>query len=93
MVLLLQLMDADKFTFEVGGNETSGVTGSSNTYAQLASAMGVASLPSGSTISDGTSGTISGTGVSSSVGYTLSADSTSVAEGGSITYTITYLEK
>jgi hypothetical protein len=50
---------ADDFTYEVGGNTTSGVTGSSNTYAQLASAMGVASLPTGSTISDGTSGTIS----------------------------------
>ena len=80
---------ADQFTYDVGGNSTSGVTGSSNTYAQLASAMGVASLPTGSTISDGTGGTISGSGVSSSVGYTLSADSTSVAEGDSITYTIT----
>ncbi len=27
---------ADKFTFEVGGNETSGVTGSNKTYAALA---------------------------------------------------------
>ena len=44
---------ADKFTFEVGGNETSGVTGSNKTYAALAADTGVASLPTGSTISDG----------------------------------------
>jgi len=81
---------ADKFTFEVGGNETAGVTGTSNTYAELASAMGVASLPTGSTISDGTSGTVSGSALSSgSVSYTLSAGASSVAEGDSITYTIT----
>ena len=82
--------NADQFTFEVGGNETSGVTGSSNTYAQLASAMGVSSLPTGSTISDGTSGTVSGSSVTSSASsYALSADTNSVAEGGTITYTIT----
>jgi len=81
---------ADKFTFEVGGNTTAGVTGTSNTYAELASAMGVASLPTGSTISDGTSGTVSGSALSSgSVSYTLSAGASSVAEGSSITYTIT----
>ena len=44
--------NADKFTFEVGGNETAGVTGSSNTYAELASAMGLSSLPTGSTTID-----------------------------------------
>ena len=82
--------NADQFTFEVGGNETSGVTGSSSTYAQLASAMGVSSLPTGSTITDGTSGTVSGSSVTSSASsYALSADTNSVAEGGSITYTIT----
>ena len=81
---------ADKFTYEVGGNETAGVTGTSNTYAELASAMGVASLPTGSTISDGTSGTVSGSALSSgSIGYSLSAGATSVAEGGAITYTVT----
>ena len=81
---------ADKFNFEVGGNTTAGVAGTSNTYAELASAMGVASLPTGSTISDGTSGTVSGSALSTgSVSYTLSAGASSVAEGSSITYTIT----
>jgi Ca2+-binding RTX toxin-like protein len=83
--------NADKFTFEVGGNETAGVTGSSKTYAELASAMGVATLPTGSTISDGTSGSVTGSSISGAAAssYSLSADATSVAEGGSITYTVT----
>jgi hypothetical protein len=82
--------DADKFTFEVGGNETAGITGSSNTYAQLASAMGVAALPTGSTISDGSAGTVSGSALSTgSISYSLSASATNVAEGGSLTYTVT----
>ena len=81
---------ADNFTFEVGGNETSGVTGTDKTYAALAADMGVASLPTGSTITDGSGGTISGTGIASgATGYSLSASATSVAEGESITYTVT----
>ena len=87
---VITINGADKFTYDVGGNITSGVTGSSNTYAQLASAMGVPSLPTGSTITDGSSGTVSGSSVTSSASsYTLSADVNSVAEGGTITYTIT----
>ena len=81
--------NADKFTFEVGGNETAGVTGSSNTYSELASAMGVSSLPTGSTISDGSAGTVSGTALSQPIGYSLSASGSSVAEGSSLTYTVT----
>ena len=81
---------ADKFTFDVGGNATAGVSGSSKTYAQLAADMGVATLPTGSTISDGGAGSISGGAISTgSVSYSLSAGATSVAEGESITYTIT----
>ena len=87
---VITINGADKFTYDVGGNITSGDTGSSNTYAQLASAMGVPTLPTGSTISDGSSGTVSGSSVTSSASaYTLSADVNSVAEGGTITYTIT----
>ena len=87
---VITINGADKFTYDVGGNITSGITGSSNTYAQLASAMGVPSLPTGSTISDGSSGTVSGSSVTSSASsYALSADVNSVAEGGTITYTIT----
>jgi trimeric autotransporter adhesin len=87
---VVQINGADKFTYEVGGNETAGVTGSSVTFAGLASNMGVASVPTGSTITDGSSGTVSGSAISSgSIGYSLSAGATSVAEGGAITYTVT----
>ena len=81
---------ADKFTYDVGGNATSGISGTSNTYAQLAAGMGVASLPSGSTITEGGSGTVSGASLSTgSIGYSVSASGNSVAEGSSLTYTIT----
>ena len=81
---------ADKFSYDVGGNSTSGVTGTSKDYAGLASDMGVSSLPTGSTITDGGAGTVSGAAISTgSISYSLSADATSVAEGSSITYTVT----
>jgi len=87
---VIQINGADNFTYEVGGNVTTGATGSSNTYAQLASAMGVDPLPTGSTISDGSSGSVSGSALSTgSVSYSLSASSSNVAEGGSLTYTVT----
>jgi len=87
---VIQINGADKFSYDVGGNITSGVSGASNTYAQLASGMGVSTLPTGSTISDGTGGTISGTAISAaSLGYTLSAAANSVAEGESLSYTVT----
>ena len=87
---VITINGADNFTYDVGGNATTGVDGSSNTYAELASAMGVSSLPTGTTISDGTGGTVSGTGVTSgATSYSLSASTNSVAEGEGITYTIT----
>ena len=87
---IVQINGADNFTYEVGGNATTGATGSSNTYTQLASAMGVDPLPTGSTISDGSSGSVSGSALSTgSVSYSLSASATNVAEGGSLTYTVT----
>ena len=56
----------------------------------LQAAMGVAALPTGSTISDGSAGTVSGSALSTgSVSYSLSASATNVAEGGSLTYTVT----
>ena len=81
---------ADKFTYDVGGNSTSDISGTSNTYAQLAAGMGVASLPSGSTISEGGSAKVSDAALSTgSIGYSVSASASSVAEGSSLTYTIT----
>jgi len=60
---------ADNFTFEVGGNDTSGTAGTDQTYAQFASAMGVASLPSGTTLVAGTANvSVSGANIGSGVG-------------------------
>ena len=60
---------ADNFTFEVGGNDTSGVAGTDQTYSQFASAMGVASLPTGSTLTAGTANvSVSGASIGSGTG-------------------------
>ena len=82
---------ASNFTYDVGGNATTGTSGSSNTLAQFASAMGVSTLPtSGST--DGSSDiTIANNGVSGSASptFTVSKTGSSVDEGSAVTFTIT----
>ena len=82
---------ASNFTYDLGGNATSGVTGSSNTLSAFASSMGVASLPSSGTTAGSSDVTISNSGVSSSASptFTVSKDSSKVAEGGEVTFTIT----
>ena len=82
---------ASNFTFDVGGNSTSGVSGASKTLSAFASDMGVATLPSSGS-SDGSSNvSISGNAVSSTAAptYTVTKSGTSVDEGGSLTFTIT----
>ena len=70
---------ADNFTFEVGGNDTSGTTGTDQTYSGFASAMGVASLPTGSTLLAGTANvSVAGADIGSGVG----AGSTTVLTTG-----------
>ena len=60
---------ADKFTFEVGGNDTSGTVGTDQTYSAFADAMGVASLPSGSTLVAGSANvSVSGASIGGGVG-------------------------
>ena len=82
---------ASNFTYDLGGNATSGVTGSSNTLASFASTMGVATLPtSGST--DGSSDvSISNNGLSSTASptFTVTKSSSKVSEGEEVTFTIT----
>ncbi len=82
---------ASNFTFDVGGNATTGTAGSSNTLAQFASAMGVATLPSSGSTEGSADITIANNGVSGSAAptFTISKDATSVSEGGSVTFTIT----
>ena len=50
---IVQILGADKFSFQVGANVTSGDTATSQTYAELAATFG-ASVPTGSTPVSGT---------------------------------------
>lgn len=50
---IVQILGADKFSFQVGANVTSGDTATSQTYAELAATLG-ASVPTGSTPVSGT---------------------------------------
>ena len=82
---------ASNFTFDVGGNATTGTSGSSNTLAQFASAMGVASLPSSGSTDGSSDITIANNGVSGSAAptFTVTKTGSSVDEGSSVTFTIT----
>ena len=82
---------ASNFTYDVGGNATSGVSGSSNTLAEFAASMGVATLPSSGSTAGSSNVTVSGNAVSSSASptYTLTKSGTSVDEGSDVTFTIT----
>ena len=84
---------ADKFSFDVGGNATSGTIGAVSNFTEFASAMGVASLPTGTTLTDGTADvSISGTSVGAAganVSYTITTDITTVGEGEAATVTVT----
>ena len=82
---------ASNFTFDVGGNATTGTSGSSNTLAQFASAMGVASLPSSGSTDGSSDITIANNGVSGSAAptFTVTKSGSSVDEGSSVTFTIT----
>ena len=82
---------ASNFTFDVGGNATTGTSGSSNTLAEFASAMGVASLPTSGSTAGSSDITIANNGVSGSAAptFTVTKTGSSVSEGDSITFTIT----
>jgi len=82
---------ASNFSYDVGGNATSGATGSSNTLTELASSMGVASLPASGSVAGSSNVSVSGNGVSSSAApsYTVTKSASSVDEGSAVTFTIT----
>ena len=82
---------ASNFSYELGGNATSGTTGSSNTLAAFAASMGVATLPSSGSTDGSSDISISNSGVSSSASptFTVSKDTSKVTEGESVTFTIT----
>ena len=82
---------ASNFTFDVGGNATTGTSGSSNTLSEFASAMGVAALPSSGSVAGSSDISIANNGVSGSAAptFVVSKSGSSVDEGSSITFTIT----
>ena len=82
---------ASNFTFDVGGNATTGTSGSSNSLSEFAAAMGVATLPSSGTTAGSSDITIANNGVSGSAAptFTVTKTGSSVDEGSSITFTIT----
>ena len=83
---------ASNFSYDVGGNATTGTSGSSNTLAELASAMGVASLPSSGSTAGSSDVSISGSSVSggaATYSYSLSQSASSIDEGSSVTFTVT----
>ncbi len=82
---------ASNFTYDVGGNATTGTSGSSNTLSQFASAMGVATLPSSGSTDGSSDITIANNGVSGSAAptFTVTKSGSSVDEGSAVTFTIT----
>jgi len=82
---------ASNFSYELGGNATSGVTGSTSTLSAFASTMGVATLPSSGSTAGSSDVTISNNGISSTASptFTVTKDTSKVAEGGEVTFTIT----
>ena len=82
---------ASNFSYELGGNATSGVSGSTNTLSAFASTMGVDTLPSSGSTAGSSDVTISNNGISSTASptFTVTKDTSKVAEGGEVTFTIT----
>jgi len=82
---------ASNFTYDVGGNATTGTAGSSNTLSAFASAMGVATLPASGSTAGSSDVTVADNGVSSSASptFTVTKSGSSVDEGSSVTFTIT----
>jgi len=82
---------ASNFTYDVGGNTTAGISGTSNTLAAFAASMGVATLPATGSTAGSANVTVSGSAVSSTASptYTLTKSGTSVDEGSAVTFTVT----
>ncbi len=82
---------ASNFTYDVGGNATTGTAGTSNTLSAFAASMGVATLPSSGSTAGSSDVTISGNAVSSTASptFTVTKSASSVDEGSAITFTIT----
>ena len=82
---------ASNFDFDLGGNATSGTTGSVTDFAGFAAGANVATLPSSGSVDGASNVAVSGTAWSSGAGgtFTVSKSASSVDEGDSVTFTIT----
>ena len=82
---------ASNFTYDLGGNATSGVTGSSNTLSAFAATMGVATLPTSGSTAGSSDVSISNNGLSStsSPTFTVTKSASKISEGDAVTFTIT----
>ncbi len=83
---------ASNFTYDLGGNATAGTTGSVSSFADFASGAGVATLPASGSVAGASNVSVSGTawsGGSATYSYTLSKDASQIAEGESVTFTVT----
>ena len=82
---------ASNFTYDLGGNATSGVTGSSNTLSAFAATMGVATLPTSGSTAGSSDVSISNNGLSStsSPTFTVTKSASKISEGDTVTFTIT----
>ena len=81
---------ASNFNFDLGGNSTSGTTGSVSDFAGFAAGAGVATLPSSGSVAGASNVSVNGTAWSTGGGsFTVTKSASSVDEGSSVTFTIT----
>ena len=84
---------ASTFSYEIAGDPLSGVAGTVQTYsAFVTTTLGAASVPTGTTVVDGTANkVIAGgtTGGTTTGTYTLASDMDTVVEGKTATFTVT----
>jgi hypothetical protein len=81
---------ASNFDFGLGGNATAGTSGSVSDFAGFAAGAGVASLPASGSVDGASNVSVTGTAWSAGGGsFTVTKSASSVAEGESVTFTIT----
>jgi len=81
---------ASNFDFDLGGNATAGTSGSVSDFAGFAAGAGVATLPASGSVAGASNVSVTGTAWSTGGGsFTVTKSASSVAEGESVTFTIT----
>ena len=82
---------SNNFSFELGGNATTGISKVKLSFLEFSSKMGVATLPASGSIGGASNVSVSGAALSSdsSESYNVSSSGTKVTEGNGIIFTIT----